>query len=146
MTVHAGIHGVCHWCVAQGQLTDADVERFEAHVRMIAGSLQSGRVVLEIVHSVSLPNPMQRKRLVEAVQSVPSRHLLRGHAVVTNTAIARGVLQVVNWFVAPDFPESVFSNPGDGVAWLVEQSSDVDGAALIAHIAENTPGFEQLRW
>ncbi len=145
MTIHTGSFGDCSWSVITGRLEDRDIGRFVAHIRAIG---RSGKptTVIDIAHSVSLPNPLQREQIIDAVGSIEHKQLVLGHAVVTNTAVARGVLQVVNWFVPPAFPERVFRSPGEALDWLGRQCPDLDGDGLLADIERTVRSFASLRW
>lgn len=145
MTLHTGVFSSCSWSVLTGRIHDDDVAGFVRHIRGIR-TRDGDAMVIDIAHSVSLPNPMQRKQIVEAVGSIEGKSLLLGHAVVTNTAVARGVLQVVNWFVTPEFPEKIFRAPGDAVAWLVERAPRFDRDGFLSELERRVPGFAQLRW
>lgn len=145
MALHSGVFSSCSWAVLTGRIQDADVAGFVRHIGGI--HVQSGdALVIDIAHSVSLPNPMQRKQIVDAVGSIDAKERIVGHAVVTNTAVARGVLQVVNWFVTPVFPEKIFRSPGEAVAWLTTRAPRFDGDGLLRELEQRVPGFAQLRW
>lgn len=145
MTIHTGAFEDCSWSVITGSLHDRDINQFVAHIRSI-GANGKPTVVIDIAHSVSLPNPLQREQIIDAVGSIEHKHLVLGHAVVTNTAIARGVLQVVNWFVPPKFPERVFRSPGEAIDWLGKQVADLDRDGLLADIERSVRSFGSLRW
>jgi hypothetical protein len=142
--LHTGIFSSCAWSVLSGRIDDDDVAGFVRHLRGIRPEA-GDTVVLDIAHSVSLPNPMQRKQLVDAVGSIDAKRLILGHAVVTNTAVARGVLQVVNWFVTPVFPEKIFRAPGEAVDWLATRAPHLDRDGLLRDL-ERVPGFARLHW
>ena len=144
MPLHSGVFSSCSWAVLTGRIHDDDVAGFVRHIHGI-DARRTNALVLDIAHSVSLPNPMQRKQIVDAVGSIDDKERILGHAVVTNTAIARGVLQVVNWFVTPVFPEQVFRSPTEAVAWLATRA-DIDGDGLLGELDRSVPGFGRLRW
>lgn len=146
MGFHSGRVGVCGWCCMVGTLTDADVDGFVGHIQDFGSRLVTGALVLDIAHDISLPTALQRKRIIDAVDSIPSKDRLGGHAVVTNSSVAGGVLKVVNWFVKTSFPEKVFDSPADGIAWLAEMNPRLDVKALREALHANVPGFGALRW
>ena len=145
MTLHSGVFSSCAWCVLTGRITDDDVAGFVRHIRGIRPE-RPDALVIDIAHSVSLPNPMQRKQIVDAVGGMESKQLISGHAVVTNTAVARGVLQVVNWFVTPEFPEKIFRAPGEAVQWFATLAPGFDRDGFLSELERRVPGFGQLRW
>jgi hypothetical protein len=145
MTLHTGVFSSCSWSVLTGRIQDEDVAGFVRHIHGIRAK-NADALVIDIAHSVSLPNPMQRKQIVDAVGSIEDKQLILGHAVVTNTAVARGVLQVVNWFVTPVFPEKVFRSPREAAAWLATRAPRFDHDGLLRELERCVPGFERLRW
>lgn len=145
MSIHTGSFGDCAWSVVIGPIAEKELAGFVAHIRKI-GREGKPCTVLDIAHSVSLPNPLQREQIIQAVASIEQKHFVRGHAVVTNTAVARGVLQVVNWFVPPQFPERIFRSPGEALDWLSERTPHLDGDGLLSEIERSVQGFASLRW
>ena len=146
MTLHSGIHGGCCWALLSGRIEDADVTGFVAHIRGVTTIQAPDPVVLDLAYSVSLPNPMQRKQIVDVVASLKGKHRIAGHAVVTNTAVARGVLQAVNWFVTPAWAEKVFRTPREATTWLQTLSPELDVDGLFTEIERAAPGFRGRRW
>lgn len=144
MAFFRGDVGVCHWAFVSGRISDDEIDAFVEHVESIAPT--GGAVVLEIAHSITLPTPMQRQRITTAVQALPGKGLLAGHAVATNSVAARGVLTAVNWFVPRNYPEKVFGDPRGAVAWLAECSRGLDAQAVLQQIEDAVPGFRKLRW
>lgn len=148
MPFYAGEVGqLCRWSVLIGKYSDHDIEGFLANIEAIGAATTPGYVVLDIVHGISMPTPLQRQRVAEAVDAAAKRtRVLTAHALATNSTAARGVLTVVNWFVKRSFEEKVFGAPRDAVAWLRTCSHKVDPEAVLADIARNVPGFGGLRW
>jgi len=145
MAFYGGATDSCRWAVVIGKVTDADVERFVEHVRSI-GEGGPGTVVLEVAHRITMPTPLQRQRITDAVRALPNKHFIGGHAVATNSAAARGVLTAVNWFVERSFPEKVFADPTSAAAWLAECNPAIDAGALLETIGNGAPPFGALRW
>ena len=145
MAFYGGATERCRWVLVIGKITDADVERFVEHVRGI-GEGGPGTVVLELAHRISMPAPLQRQRITDAVRALPNKHFIGGHAIATNSTAARGVLTAVNWFVERSFPEKVFGDPASAAAWLAERNPAVDAGALLETIAREAPPFASLRW
>jgi hypothetical protein len=136
--------GLCHWAFASGRMTDRDIDAFVEHIESIV--TVTGTVVLEMAHSITVPTPLQRQKITNAVQGIPGKRLLAGHAVATNSMAARGVLTAVNWFVPRTFPEKVFGDPRSAAAWLAEMSPSIDPGRVLAQVAQAVPGFDALRW
>ncbi len=144
MAFFRGDSGLCRWAFISGRISDRDIDAFVQHIESIVAT--RGAVVLEMAHSVTLPTPVQRQRITTAVQALPAKGLLAGHALATNSVAARGVLTAVNWFVPRTFPEKVFGEPRSAVAWLAELSATIDAQRVLTDVAAAVPGFDRLRW
>lgn len=146
MSFHCGELPGVSWACVVGEASDETLEAFVAQLERVGRRSLPGHVVLDLMHDVPLPNPLQRQRLTEAVQKVTARGGVGGHALVTNSTIARGVLSAINWFVRPAFPERTFREPKAAVAWLCSLNPKLDGDALLADIERHAPPFRALRW
>ncbi|MFT3776213.1 MAG: hypothetical protein QM820_63525 [Minicystis sp.] len=103
--------------------------------------------MLDLVHGITAPNATQRKAVATAVAEVPRKERILGHAVVTNSAIARGVLIATNWLVTSrPFPEKVFDEPRAALEWLRSRDPAVSLDAVLATVAKEVPTFTSLRW
>lgn len=122
------------------------MQAFAENIRVVGGRIQRPTAVLDLAYDVSMPNPMQRKLITEAVAALPRKDLIAGHAVVSNSTVARGVLAVVNWFTKPTFPERVFGEPKEAVEWLVDLQPDVSPAAVLSDIRKRVPEFPSMQW
>lgn len=141
------VDGICRWSVTIGKVGDAEVDAFVDNVHAIADATTPGYVVLDIVHGISMPTPLQRQRVAEAVTAATKKtRVLTAHALATNSAAARGVLTAVNWFVRRSFEEKVFAAPRDALSWLATVSDKVDPEAVVAEIQREVPAFGALRW
>lgn len=128
-----------------GEFSEAD---FDAYIDNVRGHSRAvgATVVFDVSHGIQTPTALQRKALTKAVAAIANKDHIVAHAVVTNSAIARGVLTAVNWFVQPPFLERVFDSPTTAAAWCAAHAPELDPAALVAHIEEHVPGFARLRW
>ena len=141
------VDGICRWSVTIGKVGDAEIDGFVGNVHAIAEATLPGYVVLDIVHGISMPTPLQRQRVAEAVASATKKtRFLTAHALATNSAAARGVLTAVNWFIQRSFDEKVFGAPRDAVGWLATFSDKVDPEAVLSDISRKVPTFATLRW
>ena len=138
---------ICRWSVVIGKVSDPDLDGFIANIDAIGEATTPGYVVLDIAHGISMPTPLQRQRVAEAVASATKRtRVLTAHALATNSATARGVLTAVNWFIKRTFDEKVFPVPRDALEWLATLSQRVDPEAVLSDIARKVPPFGTLRW
>ncbi len=141
------VDGICRWSVTIGKVGDAEIDGFVENIHAIAEATTPGYVVLDIVHGISMPTPLQRKRVAEAVASATKKtRFLTAHALATNSAAARGVLTAVNWFIQRSFDEKVFSAPSEALSWLATVSEKVDTKAVLSDITRKVPTFGSLRW
>lgn len=139
--------GICRWSVTTGKVGDVEIEAFVENVHAIAEATMPGYVVLDIVHGISMPTPLQRQRVAEAVAAATTKtRFLTAHALATNSAAARGVLTAVNWFIQRTFDEKVFGAPRDALGWLATFSERIDIDAVLADITRKVPTFGALRW
>jgi hypothetical protein len=147
VTFESGQFGRCKWSLTRGKPTDADVAGFVAYLRQLTADVATPIVVLDLVHGITLPSAMQRKAITREVAALPKKHLVKAHALVTNSAAARGVLTTINWFVVNrPFAEKVFSAPGPALTWLAEELPDIDARAVLDAIGEQVPSFRKLTW
>lgn len=137
---------MCHWALVRGGFDDDAASTFIAHLRHMSANVQEGQLVLDLLHDIPMPTALQRRQIVEVLQRSDRLHLVRGHALVSNAAIGRGVLTAVNWVLRPPFEEKVFSKPDDAMGWLKERNSAFDSVALTASIRRAFADFERLRW
>lgn len=142
----SGRVGLCFWTCIQGEIRDADVEAFVRGIQRIGESSLPELVVLDITHDISRPKPLHRKQITDAIQALPNKERIRGHAVVANSSVARGVLTIVNWFVKPVFPEKVFKHPGMALAWLKQHEVTLDPERVLEDVRLHVEGFDSLRW
>ena len=146
MPVFTGESGPCRWALIQGELDETSVAAFIAHLRGLTEDVRPRQLVLDVLHDVPMPTALQRRQIVEVLQSSDKLDLVAGHALVNNAAIGRGVLTAINWLVRPPFDEKVFSSLDDAALWLQERNPALDPAALAASIRRAYPGFDRLRW
>lgn len=141
------VDGICRWSVVIGKVQDAEIDAFVANIDAIAHATTPGFVVLDICHGISLPTPLQRQRIAEAVGAATKRtRVLTAHALVTNSSAARGVLTTVNWFIQRNFDEKVFKGPSEALTWLATLSNKLDPDAVLADITRKAPPFTTLKW
>lgn len=147
MTFYCGFVDDCAWAVLLGEVPEAEIDAFVAHIGEVGQIDSPQRVVLDIAHDISLPTPLQRKKIASAVEgALAAKRLVAGHALATNSVAARGVLTAINWFVPKSFPEKVFSDPRAALEWLRTLNGAVDPTSVLAQIANDVPHFRTLRW
>ncbi|MCH2110098.1 MAG: hypothetical protein MK135_12285 [Polyangiaceae bacterium] len=118
---------------------------FEEYLRWIDNDLRTWpedrqRVVFYSLMSVSDFGPGQRKQLAKLLNRY--RHKLKtitsGYALVTPSAIGRGLLTAVFWLAPPGYPTHICASPEEGFLWLAQYSKNPDVEAWIA-------GYERCR-
>lgn len=149
VTFFSGAVGLCRWSLTHGRLSADDLAGYLANVNRLADLGGKPHVVLDIAHDISLPTPVQRKTIADAVQALPlgSKRLIAGHAVVVNSAIGRGVLTAINWFVSErPFAERVFASPDKALLWLAERLPETSPGLVLADIGRQAPHFRSFTW
>lgn len=139
--------GSCQWSCVVGAVDDDIVAQFVDHIGGLSAAPPRGVTVIDLAHGISAPNARQRTAIATAVANVRHKDRILGHAVVTNSAVARGVLTAINWLAtARPFPEKVFDAPRPALAWLKERDPELDLAAVLDGVAKEVPSFRSLRW
>ncbi|MCB9587335.1 MAG: hypothetical protein H6718_18185 [Polyangiaceae bacterium] len=147
MAVYSGQVGACFWTCVMGAFSDDEAGQFAEGIRRLGALTRSQDiVVLDVCYDIPLPKPMHRKLIADAVEAIPDKSHVVGHALVSNSTVAQGVLTAINWFVKPVFPEKVFRDPSSGVAWLSAQLPSLSPRRILDAMAQDVPGFERLRW
>ena len=145
MPFFSGEHGGCAWSLTLGPVVAGDLDQFVAYIARFGRAIRPGYVVLDLVHSIAMPSSLERQRITDALAATPNKELLAGHALVTNSSAARGVLTAINWFVDRPFPERVFAQPAEAARWLATLSPALDSAELLRAVARESP-LRGLRW
>lgn len=144
--LYTGDAGPCAWSFIRGELDDETVGRFLEYLRNLAKHAVPGQLVIDLCYDVPMPTPVQRKRIVEVLQSSPKLDLVAGHAFVINSTIGRGLLTAINWVVRPPFEEKVFTQPREAMDWLEERNATFDRKRLLTSIYDACPSFASLDW
>ena len=142
----SGRVGRCYWSCVVGSVDEQTVDAFVRGIQRIGESHLSELVVLDLANSIDRPKPSDRQRITEAVHAIPNKERIRGHALVANSSVARGVLTIVNWFVKPQFPEKVSRMPELGLGWLKQQDSTLDPERVLEDIRQTVDGYQKLKW
>lgn len=142
----SGEVGLCRWTFLQGTVTDAMAESFARFIRETRP--REGVVVIDISHGITFPTALQRKCIADAVKETEARFstTISGHAVVTNSSVARATLTAINWVARPAYPEQVFSDVPSALAWAQRVSPSVDVDATRESMRRAINGFDTLRW
>lgn len=146
MTLYSGTEGTCAWTLIVGALDDQTVERFTTNLKALVTAPAPGQIVLDMLFDVPMPTAVQRRRIVDVLQSAPDLDKATAHALVINNSIGRGLLTAINWVVQPAFDEKIFSKPDDALTWLTERSTSFDGSRILESIRREVPDFHQLMW
>ncbi len=147
MSFASGQVGPCRWSLTRGEPSDADVAAFVAYLGHLTDAITTPIVVLDLVHGITLPNAVQRQAVASAVAGLKRMHLVKAHALVTDSAAARGVLTTINWFVVNrPFAEKIFSATRPALRWLATELEGVDGPAILGDISDREPAFRALAW
>lgn len=142
----SGEVGLCRWTFLQGAITDAMAQSFAHFIRETRP--RDGVIVIDISHSITFPTALQRKWIADAVKETQARFpvTISGHAVVTNSSIARATLTAINWVASPAYPEQVFSDVNSALVWACKTSPQIDEERVRASMREAITGFDALRW
>ena len=146
MSFVSGRSGPCEWALIQGDLDDTSTDQFVTHLRDVATRIQPGQVVLDITRNVSMPSPVQRKRIVDVLQSSSKLDVVAGHALVISSTLGRGLMTAINWVVRPPFEERICANPVEALEWLKSLNPALEPANVLASIERASPGFARLTW
>lgn len=146
MTLYSGDAGPCAWSLIHGDLDEPTIEAFLTYLRGLAQHAVPGQLVLDMCFDIPMPTPVQRRRIVEVLQSSPKLELVAGHALVINSTIGRGLITAINWVVRPPFEEKLFSRPEQAFEWLAERNPSFDGDRLLRSVRAAHPDFDRLRW
>jgi hypothetical protein len=133
-----GETGLVRWSCVRGELGPGDLEAFVGHIR--GTRTRRGLVMFDVTHDISAPTAAERREIADAVRDcLAGTTGIAGHVVVSNSAVARGVLTAVNWMVKTPFPEHVASSPEAGLAWAKKHSPEVDADGLLQALARLVP-------
>lgn len=146
MPLHFGSVGCCHYNVITAPADDQVWNEFVERMLQLAEIVQPGDVVIDLWHAPGGPSSVQRDRFNSAFNASPSVRLVKAHAFVATSTLARGALTAINWVIKRPFEEKTFARPAEGIAWLHAQQPAVDVAALERALQEQVPGFAALRW
>ena len=136
MTVWHGNTTGCLWFYFNGELTKADwqayMDQMALHTRP-EGALTETAMIIS--HRSGSPTPTMRREVAEFMRDKKEllAHL-KGHAMVTESALTRGSLIALNWIFKKPFPERVFSEPTSALRWLSEISVMAKGDEIWAEI------------
>lgn len=147
MTHWFGRFGPVSWSVVSGNVTPDVFDAFCDHLEALAKRQDPGQLVLDIFHDISRPTAIQRQRAANILANAPNLKLVAGHAFVTNSVVGRGALTAINWMFKKEFPERVFPNPPDAMAWLAQQNPALVPGDLARHLQQVTGGtLDRLAW
>jgi len=140
-----GETGLIRWSCVRGDLGPDDIDAFVGHLRGTRS--RPGLIMFDITHDISPPTAPERRDIADAVRdTLASTSGIAGHVVVSNSAVARGVLTAINWMVKTPFPEHVASSPTAGLVWAKQQSPELDVDAFQEAVAHEVPWYAALRW
>lgn len=134
MTQKQGIDGNCVWSVMDGPIIQSEWDAYVANLRR-AVKLGVGYcdTVFNIVGKKSIPNAAQRKQVADLfAEFADVIAMVKGHAVVTDSKLALGVMTALGWVVKKPFKEKVFSDPNQAMDWLESLSTQFQRHELIA--------------
>lgn len=117
-----------------------------AYLRKVVCFPVRGQLVVDFLHDVPMPTPLQRRRLVDVLKSSDKLHLVAGHALVVNSTFGRGLLTAINWVVRPPFEEQLFAAPEPALRWLEQQNPAFDSRQLLQDVRRASPEFKSLKW
>jgi len=137
MPFWSGRVGNCLWSYAHDKASTSDWESYLAAHRRALTTAPRPTTMLTVVYQASPPNAGERKMLADMVRG--SADAILAHAMVADTAIARGVLTALDWLVKKPFKESVFSDVREGVRWLTTFTPELRVTEIVLAIAAAVP-------
>lgn len=128
MTSINGSNDACWWHYTCGAVDEQGWDEYLVHIRNFAVATSHAGLLLTIAYRSPGPNAEQRKKLAALLNEYDSKHIVKAHAFVTDSMVARGALTALGWLTPRPFPERVFKNPPAALAWLhsVEPRCDPD--------------------
>ncbi len=140
-----GETGLVRWSVAKGPTSAGDIDVFVEHLRTARS--HPGLVLLDISQNITAPSSASRRAISDAVlEHVNKGTLLAGHAVVSDSFVARGIMIAVAWLTntPSPWPEQIFSDPATALAWAKELSPGVDVDAVHDAWRREVPWYQEF--
>lgn len=125
--------GSVYWSFHEGRLSD---EEWGAFLTSAEDAVERGCTnLLTVTYNSVPPNAVQRRKLADRMNRFRT---VGKHAFVTTSAESRAVLTMLDWTTTKLHTERTFSNPIDGIEWLVEGQS-VSSAEVVVSIRLAVP-------
>ena len=138
MAIFTGRVANCLWTYGHGKLSTAEWEAFVSGQRRVLRSAPRPTTMLTVTHEAVPPNANERKLLAEMLRSGDADSIL-GHAMVTDSALVRGVLTALDWVVKKPFKESVFGDAREAIRWLATITPELRVTEVVLAITASVP-------
>src|SRR5262249_48964677 len=100
---------------------DVDDESLDAWMKRSKEDWSKGRqIVLHVGIHPTVMTAVQRKRVSEFTKENPAglAEAVIAAAIVSDSAVVRGLITAINWFAPPPFPQRIFAHRSEAEAWL----------------------------
>lgn len=108
------------WAYVHGEFSDATFAGYIATLQATFGPADRPSAMLTIAHSPRMPSASHRKTLAQLAESELGPRL-RSHAIVSDSAIAQGVVTALNWLTRKPYEEKIFRTTAEALDWLRER-------------------------
>lgn len=137
-----GREGDVFWAYVHGDFTDEAFAGYLAALQAAFAPTDRPSAMFTVAHSPRMPSASHRKALAELAESELGPRLQR-HAIVSNSAIAQGVVTALSWLSRKPYEEKIFRTPTDAIAWLRERHPHV-GEGLWSDISARVPASSRF--
>lgn len=138
MTIWTGRVGSCTWTYGHGKINPGEWDTFIAGLRRSLTTEPRPITMLTVTHEAVPPNAAERKLLADLLRSGAADRVL-AHALVTDSALVRGVLTALDWLVKKPFKETAFADPREAVRWLAGFAPDLHVTEVVLGIRAVVP-------
>jgi hypothetical protein len=146
MAMWCGLDGGVGWTCFHGEITSADWDAYIAQLQDYVDRALPHISLLLVARSSTVPTAKMRIQMRDFLkENWEIVHRVDAGALVFNSMLARAALNAINWLKSKPYPEAVFENTRDALAWLEQNGQDVDikalRAAMEAVLPEEVPAF-----
>jgi hypothetical protein len=138
MAIWTGRVGSCTWTYGHGNLNPGEWDTFIVGLRRSLTTAPQPTTMLTVTHEAVPPNAAERALLAELLRS-GAADKIRAHAMVTDSALVRGVMTALDWLVKKPFKESAFADPREAVRWLATFTTDLHVTEIVLGIRAVVP-------
>jgi hypothetical protein len=138
MTIWIGRVGSCTWTYGHGKINAGEWDKFIVGLRGSLTTAPQPTTMLTVTHDAVPPNAAERKLLADLLRSGAADRIV-AHALVTDSALIRGVMTALDWLVKKPFKESAFADPREAVRWLATFTPDLHVTEVVLGLRAVVP-------